>query len=168
MNAQQDLFDKLGRELFQTETSAMTQASREAGRLLGTPLADTLLRLATHARESLVVLPPSFRDDERRRVGQLPGKIFSMIRQVIVDRLVDRERSYRGTLLGFHHGIDLVRLILPLPATQGEFEFQTWCMRWLEVREELVEMATLQLDWFAMHPKEAVEPGTRPLSLITS
>lgn len=101
MNAPQDLFDKLGRELFQTETSAMTQASREAGRLLGTPLADTLLRLATHARESLVVLPPSFRADDRRRVGQIPGRIFSTIRQVITDRLVDRERSYRGTLLGF-------------------------------------------------------------------
>lgn len=61
-----------------------------------------------------------------------------------------------------------MRLILPLAATQEEFEFQTWCIRWLEVREELVEMATLQLDWFATHPKEAVEPGTRPLSLITS
>lgn len=168
MTAQQELFDKLGRELFQTETSALTYASREAGRLLGTPLADVLLRIATHARESLLVLPPSFRDRETLRVGQIPGKLFSTIRQVVVDRLVDRERSYRGTLLGFHHGVDLVRLMLPLAFTRSEFEFETWCVRWLEVREDLVEQATTLLDWFAMHPKEAVEPGTRPLSLITS
>lgn len=168
MNAQQDLFEKLGRELFQTETSAMEHASREAGRLLGTPLADILLRMATHARESLVVLPPSFQDRERLRVGQMPGKIFSLIRRVVIDRLVDRERSYRGTLLGFHHGVDLVRLMLPLASTRGEFEFEAWCVQWLEVREELLEQATLQLEWFATHPRQAIEPGTRPLSLLSS
>ena len=166
MNAQQDLFEKLGRELFQAETSAVVHASREAGRLLGTPLADVLLRIATHARESLVVLPPSFLSRDHQRLGQLSGRLFSTIRQVVVDRLVDRERSYRGTLLGFHHGVDLVRLMLPLAGTRGEFEFEAWCVRWLEVREDLVELATAQLDWFATHPREAVQPGTRPLSLL--
>lgn len=168
MNVQQDLFEKLGREFCQSESAALVLASREAGRLLGSPLADVLLRIATHARESLLALPPSFRDDDSGRLTKIPKRLFSSIRQVVAERLVDRERSYRGTLLGFHHGVDLMRLLLPLAGSRGEFEFEAWCVQWLEVREELVEQATAQLDWFATHPEEAVEPGARPLSLLTS
>ena len=40
MTSEQNLFEKLGRELFQTETSAMVHSVREAERLPGTPVAE--------------------------------------------------------------------------------------------------------------------------------
>ena len=46
MTSEQNLFEKLGRELFQTETSAMVHSVREAERLPGTPVAEALMTAA--------------------------------------------------------------------------------------------------------------------------
>lgn len=165
MTPEQDLLRKLARELYQTETSAVVHGRREASRLPGTPVASALLQIAAHAEQSLASLPPAFQHDSTLKLGQPVGRLFSNLRQLVVDRVLDRERSYRGTLLGCRHGVDLVRLLLPLANALGEEELASWCARWLETREQLVEHATLQLEWFARHAKEAVEPGTRPLVL---
>lgn len=166
MNAQHALFQKLGRELFQTETSAVVHSRREADRLPETPVAMALLRVANHAEASLAQLPPSFGENPSLRIGMSAGRLFSSVRQLVTDQLIDRERSYRGTLLGMHHGIDLVRLLMPIAAEVGDHELADWCGRWLETRTDLVEEATQQLDWFVRNPKEACERGTRPLAPI--
>src|SRR5689334_1449860 len=105
----QKLYDKLCRELAQSEQSASTHPRREAKRLGDTAPAHALLAIATHADE----LRPRFaalmakRQPKGMRVGRAFGRAFSAIRQAFADRLIDAERSYRGTLLGLHHGIDV-------------------------------------------------------------
>jgi hypothetical protein len=165
MTSEQNLFMKLGRELLQTETSASVHCRREAARLPGTPVADVLLKVAQHAEESLAHLPAVIRYHPGLRIGHTFGRLLSALRQGVIDRLVDRERSYRGTLLGMHHGLDLVRLVLQFAIEQQQPELENWCRAWLETREALVERATRQLDWFAQHPREAIESGRRPLAL---
>jgi hypothetical protein len=165
MSAEHDLLRKLARELHQTETSAVVHGRREASRLPGTPVATALLQIAAHAEESLTTLPAPFKQDSALKLGQPVGRLFSSLRQLVVDRVIDRERSFRGTLLGYRHGIDLVRLLLPLAHGLGEVPLAQWCETWLERRSALVEEATRQLEWFARHAREAVEPGTRRLTL---
>ncbi len=142
----------------------MVQGHREASRLPGTPAAEALLRISRHAETSLADLPPSFLTGGAIGLAPLVGQLFSGIRQLVVDRMSDRERSYRATLLGMRHGIDLVRLIIPLARAQRENSFEGWCIEWLYTREELVAQATAQLDWFARHPRQAIQISTRPLA----
>ena len=40
-------------------------------------------------------------------VGSLTGTLFSELRDKLADGLIQSERSYRGTLLGTRHGIDV-------------------------------------------------------------
>ena len=165
MTSRRDLFQKLGRELLQTETSAVVQGHREASRLPGTPAAEALVRISRHAEASLAELPPSFQYGGSLGLSPLLGQLFSGIRQLVVDRMTDRERSYRATLRGMRHGIDVVRLLAPLARAQREAAFESWCIEWLYTREELVEQATAQLEWFAMHPRQAIQTSTRPLAM---
>ncbi len=165
MTSEQSLFEKLGRELYQTETSAVVHSRREAARLLDTPVAAALLQVAEHAELRLANLPRAIKQRPNLRIGKSAGRFLSAMRQLVIDRLVDRERSFRGTLLGMHHGIDLVRLIQSLATEQGETELANWCRSWLETRVPLVEQATAQLEWFARHPREAIESGRSTLAL---
>jgi hypothetical protein len=163
MTDQQRLFEKLARELMQTETSAMVHPRREAARLLGTPLAEALLAVAAHAERSLASMPSSLRQQPDTGLGKHLGVMLSNLRQVVIDRVVDRERSYRGTVMGIHHGIDLVRLMVPLAKLRGELPLVAWFEQWLDERRPLVERAVDQLAWFAENPKQACERGTKPL-----
>ena len=83
----------------------------------------------------------------------------------VLDRLIEPERSYRGTLAGMRHGVDLVELIFQVAQVQGRRELQQWCARWLTERRPLVEAVAAELAWFAQSPAEAVgKPGShRPL-----
>lgn len=160
MNADRALFEKLGFELFQTEESALEHCAREAARLTGTPLASPLLQVAGHAKAGLASLPGSLRARPRLKLGKALGGLLSVLRQAVVDRMIDRERSYRGTLLGMRHGVDLVRTLLPVAERTGDTELVHWCERWLMARVPLVEDCAAQLDWFAAHPELACERGT--------
>ena len=42
------------------------------------------------------------------------------MRHFVVDRFVDVEQSYRGTLLGMRHGLDLVRLLREVADDEGD------------------------------------------------
>src|SRR5688572_15180511 len=107
------LYAKLCRELAQSEQSASVHPRREARRLGDTAPAQALLAIAAHADE----LRPRFealmakRQPKGIEIGRVFGRAFSAIRHAIADRLIDAERSYRGTLLGLHHGIDVTRLL---------------------------------------------------------
>lgn len=160
MNADRALFEKLGFELFQTEESAVEHCAREAARLMGTPLASPLLQVAGHAKASLSSLPSSVRARPRMKLGRALGGVMSVVRNAFVDRMIDRERSFRGTLLGMRHGIDLVRTLGPVGKRAGDAELVHWCDRWLMARVPLVEDCAAQLSWFSAHAEFACERGT--------
>ncbi|MDB4991113.1 MAG: hypothetical protein JWN04_6291 [Myxococcaceae bacterium] len=156
--------DALTRELFQTETSASQHCTREAKRLGSTAPALALRAVAEHAEAVLRELPALA---ERNNLpvskgGNLAGHMFSELRDKLFDRLIDCERSYRGTLLGCRHGLDVVRTLGHLAASVGNLELDAFCTRWLNTRTVLVERVEDELAWFAQHPDQATRLA-RPL-----
>src|SRR5690242_9013689 len=120
-NRRRELLERLFHELFQSEASASRHPRREAQRLGATPPAHALIAVARHASRALAELPDLARasglpvSDLGRRLGVL----FSRARQLVFDRLVDSEKSYRGTLLGMRHGLDLVHLLREVADREG-------------------------------------------------
>ena len=147
------LLRSLLRELVQAETSAMVHCRREARRLGQTGPAQALLAVSRDAEQALAAMP--FRRDWRAGLSALLGRGFSLARQV-VDRLVDEERAYRGTLLGMRHGVDLVLLLREAALAAGELGLQVWCEEWLARRRPLVDAAVQQLSWFATRPRSSL------------
>lgn len=148
------------RELFQTETSARIHPIVEADRLGEVPPAHALRAVAGHAAEALEQLPPLVVRLELpvSHAGKALGAALSSLRDHFIDLLVNTEKSYRGTLIGMHHGVDLVELVQYAAREQGEDALAEWCAAWLERRRPLVAAAASQLAWFAANPVLAREP----------
>lgn len=151
----------LVRELFQTEQSAKDHPVLEAERLGEVPPAVALRAVAAHARRTLAELPPLVRrhDLPVSNGGRRLGTAFSTIRNRFADLILTAERSYRGTLLGMRHGVDLVILIQSVARMEGDVGLANWCDHWLERRRPLVEAAAQELAWFAANPARAREPA---------
>lgn len=149
-------------ELFQTERSAYRHPIREAKRLGDVPPAIALRAVAAHANEMLDEIPnlARARGLEMAKVGLVIGEVFSDVRHFFADHLIDLERSYRGTLLGMRHGIDLVRLMRSAAEDEADFELVAFCDRFLAVRERLVAGVERELDWFGHHPRVALRHPT--------
>lgn len=156
-----ELLISLFRELRQTERSAELHARREGERLTGAPRA-ALLAVSAHAAAVNRALPELLRVEELRlgRVGRAVGALFSNLREAIADRLVEHERSYRGTLLGLRHGMDTVRMIRHVADASGRVEIGGFCTRWLDERAPLITDVEHAMSWFAHHPKRAVARAT--------
>jgi hypothetical protein len=152
-----DLLATLFPEFFQTERSAERHPEVEAQRLSDTPLAAPLRAVSAHATSSLAELSrlAAARGHETSRFGQKVGRLFSTIRDRFADHLIDTERSYRGTLLGVRHGLDLVVLVGAVARAQGDAELAEFCDRWLETRTRLANELQARLVWFAQHPERA-------------
>lgn len=153
------LLERLLIELFQTEQSAVDHPTLEAERLGDVPPARALRAVAEHATESLARLRAGAErhEFERESLGQRIGDLFSAMRDLFADRLLDREKTYRATLLGVHHGVDLVTLLAPLARAQGRTELAAWCERWLRERPPLLAQMSAELAWFAENPERALE-----------
>ncbi len=151
------LFKRLGHELFQTETSAALHCRREAERLGNTPPSQALLAVANHAQDVLRDLPTlaALTSIPESKKSSLVGRMFSEIRDKVADRIIDSERSYRGTLLGARHGMDLVQLLRCAAERYGDEPLASFCESWLEERGELVQRLADELDWFARNPQAA-------------
>lgn len=159
------LLGRLFVELFQTEESARKHPRVEAERLGDTPPGRAMRAVAGHA---VRVLPELRRLAEAeglgtRSAGSWIGDAFSLARRIAFDRMLDREKSYRGTLLGLYHGIDVVRLLRAAARAHGRDRIASFCDAWLDERIGLIEAAGRQLDWFGAHPALAVESSTSPL-----
>jgi hypothetical protein len=87
------------------------------------------------------------------------GEMFSTLRRAVLDRLIDAERSYRGTLLGVDHGIDVVRMLRAVAIREADQPLVELCEDWLTTRIALVEEAQRALDWFATRPELALQSG---------
>jgi hypothetical protein len=95
-------------------------------------------------------------------IGSWVGRMFSAVRQLFADRMLDRQKSYRATLLGMRHGVDLVRTLRHAAHLQRDYGLEGWCDAWLRERVQLVREVEEELAWFAAHTHEAIE---HPLSL---
>jgi hypothetical protein len=164
--AMQDLHKlctKLCRELAQSEHSATVHPRREARRLGDISPAHALLAIAAHADE----VRPRFealmakRQPHGIKAGRAFGHVFSTIRHVIADRVIDLERSYRGTLLGLRHGIDVVRLLREVALREHDTHLVRFCDEFLLERLALIEGAEQALAWFAEQPARAIRSGMR-------
>jgi hypothetical protein len=156
------LLASLFRELFQTEYSAKVHPRREA-RHLGEAPAEALRAVSGHAAQVLRELPTIARAHELpvSRTALSVGALFSFVRETIADRIVESERSYRGTLLGMRHGIDLVKMIRMVADHNGLVDIGGFCTRWLDTREPLVAKVEQALSWFAHHPGAAAHSAGR-------
>ncbi len=152
-------------EAFQTEESAVLHAAREADRLGATPPGRAMREIAEHARR---VMPELERLAEARghrparRVTTL-GRMFSNVRTLGADLMLSIEKSYRGTLLGAHHGIGTVLFLEDVAIASGDQELADFCGAWLSERKKLVEDAEGDLAWFAAHPEVALSRATPPV-----
>jgi hypothetical protein len=159
LKRQRALLASLMTELFQSERSAMKHPRREAERLGDTPPAQALRATAEHAER----MEHELRDVAKAhdlsvsRLGVAIGSFFSLVRESVGDRLVDRERSYRGTLLGLRHGVDLMKMIQKVADASGLVELGGFCTRWLDERQALVTRVEQAMTWFATHPVVAAE-----------
>jgi len=155
----QKLLRLLVRELFQSEKSAELHCAREAYRLGDSVPATALRAVALHAIRVNRELPGIVRASglPAGTGGSLIGRLFSAVRDRFADRLVDEERSYRGTLLGLRHDVDVVRMVQHVADACGKVELAGWCTHWLDEREPLVAEVERALTWFAQHPAVAIE-----------
>lgn len=156
------LYNKLCRELAQSEQSAMVHPRREAKRLGDIAPAHALRAIAAHAEE----MRPRFENLMAKRSvgiagGRAFGRAFSAIRHALADRLIDCERSYRGTLLGVRHGIDVTRLLREVALRAHDTHLVKFCDELMVGRLSLVENAEQALAWFAEQPDKAIRSGTR-------
>jgi hypothetical protein len=158
----QRLREKLCRELAQSERSATVHTAREARRLGEVWPAVTLRAISEHAEairpglEGLLARQPI-----GRRLGRAVGEAFSVVRHFLFDRLIDAERSFRGTLLGLRHGVDVVRLLREVGLRQLDHRLVRWCDEFLVDRMCLLEQAEQSLAWFAERPAKALASGAR-------
>jgi len=152
-----DLLTTLFPEFFQTERSAERHPELEAQRMSDTPLAAPLRAVSEHATSSLADLTrlAAARGHETSGFGMWVGRLFSTLRDRVADHLIDAERSYRGTLLGIRHGLDLVVLVGAVARHQQDRELAEFCDRWLETRTRLADELQARLAWFAEHPERA-------------
>jgi len=153
-----ELLVSLFGELRQTERSAEVHCAREARRLDGAPR-EALLAVSSHAAEINRQLPDLLRTESLPEggLGRRIGSLLSTIREVVADRLIDRERSYRATLLGLRHGADVIRMIRHVADASGRVEIGGFCARWLHEREPLVGRVEHAMSWFSHHPEDAIE-----------
>lgn len=151
--------DLLAHEMFQTEQSACDHPRVEADRLGDVPPARALRAVAGHATAALAELTPLMRRNKLvvSPGGRAVGAAFSRVRDHLADLLLSSEKSYRATLLGMRHGVDLVELVMSTARADDDPELADWCERWLEIRRPLVEAAARELVWFAEHPERATD-----------
>lgn len=158
----------LVRELFQTEQSAARHPRIEVERLGDVPPAQVLRAVAAHADSALSELPTLVKQYGLpvSLGGRAVGSAFSMIRNQLTDLFFTLERSFRGTLLGMRHGVDLVTLVEQVARRDGATALADWCLMWLERRRALVADAERALAWFADHPEAAQKAARRrPLAM---
>lgn len=164
MASLQKLRAKLCRELAQSERSADVHTRREGRRLGDVPPARALLAVGEHARAQrprFEGLACSQQSEPARDLARTVGELFSTVRDLAFDRMIDAERSYRGTLLGFRHGIDTVRLLRDVGVRLGDNDLVLFCEQWLPARLDLVHAAERELGWFADMPARALQSGLR-------
>jgi len=147
----------------QAEHDAVIHPRREASRLGDVPPAQALLAISEHAARMRPRLEAKLRGEQPTgmRLGRAVAETFSAVRHLLIDRLIDAERSYRGTLLGLRHGVDVARLLREVALRETDAELVHFCDELLVDRTALLEEAEQAMAWFAEQPARALAPGLR-------
>ncbi|MBL8949496.1 MAG: hypothetical protein JNK82_01875 [Myxococcaceae bacterium] len=156
------LLHGLARELYQVEVSAAMHAGREAVRFEGSAPGTAMLDVSRHADRVLDAIGKMFETRDIRvngLVGAAAGMAFSLVRKAGLDFIMGPERSYRFTLLGLRHGIDLVYELKLLADQLGDDQLAGFCRTWLEQRVPAVTAVERQLVWFVTHTDRALVAG---------
>ncbi len=149
------------REFAQSEQSATVHTVREAKRLGDVPPAHAMLAISEHARS----MRKRFEVVAKERptlglaVGRVVGAAFSLLRHAVFDRMIDVERSYRGTMLGARHGTDVARLLREVALVDHEAPLIDFVNEWLPERDSLIRTAEAALAYFAEDPATAIRSG---------
>lgn len=161
-DALHELHAKLCRELAQTEQSAAVHCEREARRYGDHPPAERLRAISRHAVGMRAELAPLFapRQALGERIGRGIGEALSLLRQVVIDRVVDAQRSYRATLLGVRHGVDVARVLQEVLTRTHDATGVQLCAKLIAERVALIEAGERALTWFARRPDLAVRTAT--------
>jgi hypothetical protein len=147
------LLDKLLRELQRSETQAIEHPSRESRRLGETAPVFALRDVARHAQQLRPRLALALEGHALSSLGGRVSATFSTLRQLVIDRVYDAERSCRGALLDLRHGVDVVRVLREVARLEELFALIRWCDDWLAARRTLVARVEAQLAWFAEQPR---------------
>ena len=89
------------------------------------------------------------------------GATLSTLRHLVVDRVIDDERSFRTALLDLRHGVDVIKLLREVARRELLFGVIRWCDDWLRARRPLVACVEAQLAWYAGQPTIVI--GVRAL-----
>ncbi len=154
------LLQKLIRETLRAEILAVEHPAREAKRLGETPPVRALRAVADHAAQmqARFALLLEGHDLASHRRGL--GATLSNLRHLVVDRVMDPERSYRTALLDLRHGLELVKLLRELTRRETLFGLIRWSDDWLAARRTQVARVEAQLPWFAEQELLAALPAT--------
>ena len=157
-NARLRLLRTLMGELFQAERSAEAHCQREARRYAKDISATALWGICRQARGTIARLDElaEARGFEVARRGTMLGSLYSSIREAIADRFLSAERSWRATLLGLRHGVDVVVSLRLVADALDDAVLVNFCDELLRQRTPLVKEVENTLWWFAEHPARAV------------
>ncbi len=86
------------------------------------------------------------------------SRALTNVRERFSELAMSVEQSYRMSLLGMRHSVDLIRLIRELAVLADDRDLREWSERWSLRRLDLLEQAEMALGWFAEHPGRALEP----------
>jgi hypothetical protein len=164
------LLEKLIREITRAEAQALDHPVREAKRVGEVAPVHALREVALHA----AIMRPRFEEVitghgiSRHRSGL--GASLATLRHLVVDRVIDAERSFRTSLLDLRHGIDVVKLLREVARREELFGVIRWCDTWLGARRTLVARVEAQLAWYAERSviarEDAPTPAAAPLTAL--
>ena len=152
-------------EFYQTERSAELHPAKEADRV-GRQSAPgrAMIAVSAHAARSRESARSVF--DEMRmpdeEAGAFVGEAFSAAREHVADKLLSAERSYRATMLGIAHGIDLAIVMRGLCDRLDDGDAAVTLLgAWVRERRALLEGCREALGWFHERPALARKPADR-------
>jgi hypothetical protein len=153
------LLNNLLREVYQTETSAVQHCKREAERLGSSSPAAAMVAISEHASRAMPRLVELCQRENLpvSAAGGLAGRLFSQVRDKLADRIVQSERSYRLTLVGIRHGIDLMRMVRSAAESADRSALSEFCSVWLDTRVVLTQHVEDEMRWFVRHPELATK-----------
>jgi len=143
------LLEKLIRDILRAETQAIDHPVREAKRIGDAPPVVALQEVATHAAAMRARFLRVLATNEISLPTGTLGATLATLRHLVVDRVVDPERSFRTVLYDLRHGVDIVKLLRVVTRNIGLFGVIRWCDDWLGARRTLVACVEAQLAWFA-------------------
>jgi len=154
------LLEKLIREVTRCEALASDHPTREARRIGDTPPVLALREVAAHAR----VMRPRF---EAMVSGHdlIPirrGRVSSL-KRLVIEHVVDPERSFRIALLDLRHGVEVVQIMYEVVREAEMFGLRRWAIDWLVARRTLIARVEAQLAWYAIQRSDTVLAPTPPI-----